>query len=230
MKLHSSIGVAALTIAALQSAPAYSAVMGSLVFTEPTATVAANEIVDVWVTLSLEENSDPLSYDRSAPPLHGWHEDDFPSEANGVPFASYERVVLFTTRTCSDTFTLNCGDAGSQYSFSVPTSDSWFDVDGTMAPGDTADFLLYQLTPDADGAEPGGYQLHTAGLGLSVQGWDESGNSIVEEIFGFRTTCLEASCTFSREVAPVPVPPAVWLFGCALLLLGRLVRQPESSC
>ncbi|MCG7915096.1 MAG: hypothetical protein JAY71_14625 [Candidatus Thiodiazotropha weberae] len=227
MKLHSSIGMAALTIAALQSAPAYPAVMGSLVFTEPTATVAANEIIDVWVTLTLEESSDPLSYDRSSPPFYGWQEADFPTDANGAPFASYERAVLYTTRTCSDTFTLNCGDAGSQYSFSVPTANAWFTFDGTMNPGDRADFLLYQLIPDADGAEPGIYELHTAGFGLSVQGWDGSGNSIVEELFGFRTTCMDASCTFSREVAPIPIPAAMWLFGSALLGLVGFSRHRE---
>ncbi|MCG7871384.1 MAG: hypothetical protein N0C83_00425 [Candidatus Thiodiazotropha lotti] len=228
MKLHSSIGMTALTIAALQSAPAYAAVMGSLVFTEPTATVAADETINVRVTLFLDENSDPLRYNRSAPPLHGWHEEEFPAEANGVPFASYERVVPFTTRTCSDTFTLNCGDAGSQYRFSAPTSDSWFAIDGTISPGDTADFLLYQLIPDADGADPGIYELHTAGLGLSVQGWDGSGHAVVEELFGFRTTCLDASCTFSREVAPIPIPAAVWLFGSALLGLVGFSRHRDS--
>ncbi|MBV2091251.1 MAG: hypothetical protein KUF72_10200 [Candidatus Thiodiazotropha sp. (ex Ctena orbiculata)] len=227
MKLHRSIGMAALTIVALQSAPAYPAVMGSLVFTEPTASVTANEIIDVWVTLSLEEDSDPLSYDSSNPPFYGWQETDFPADANGVPFARYERTALYTTRNCSDTFTLGCNDAGSQYRFSVPASDSWFTLDRTIYPAETADFLLYQLTPDADGAEPGLYQLHTAGLGLSVQGWDGSGNSIVEELFGFRTTCMDASCTFSREVAPIPIPAAVWLFGTALLgLVGFALPGP----
>ena len=227
MKLHSSIGMAALIIATLQSAPADSAVMGSLVFTEPTATVAANDVIDVWVTLSLDENSDPLSYDSMSPPLHGWTEADFPAHANGVPFTSYESVMLYTTRTCNDTFTVNCGAAGSQYSFSVPTSDSWFGLHGTMAPGDSADFLLYQLTPGPGGADPGSYQLYTAGLGLNVQGWDSSGNAIVEEIFGFRTTCIDASCTFTREVSPIPVPAAIWLFGSALLGLAGYSWQRE---
>jgi hypothetical protein len=44
-------GVALIT-GMLQGKAAHSAVMGALTFAEPTGTVAANESIEVWVTLT----------------------------------------------------------------------------------------------------------------------------------------------------------------------------------
>ncbi|MES9992610.1 MAG: hypothetical protein ABW098_11685 [Candidatus Thiodiazotropha sp.] len=226
MKLRKTIGMATLTLAILQSTSAYSAVTGSLVYSEPTGTVGANDVIDVRVTLTLDSDSDPLTYNASDAPYNGVNTDDFPlTDVNGTTFTSHDSVGLFTTRTCNDTFAIDCGDPGSEYSFSTPSSDSWFGFDGTLDAGESMDFHLYDLTPTAAGAAPGHYELYTIGLGVMVYGLDSAGSEISAEVHGFRTTCMDPNCTFSRDVAPIPIPGAAWLFGSAMLGLMGMVRK-----
>ncbi|NNF16798.1 MAG: VPLPA-CTERM sorting domain-containing protein [Gammaproteobacteria bacterium] len=51
------------------------------------------------------------------------------------------------------------------------------------------------------------------------------GNKLTEDIYRSLTDCPDANCTFSRTVAPVPVPAAVWFLGCTLLGLAGVARR-----
>ncbi|MES9969580.1 MAG: VPLPA-CTERM sorting domain-containing protein [Candidatus Thiodiazotropha sp.] len=237
MRLSKTIGMAALAAAILHSTSAYSAVLGSLVFTNPTGTVGANDVIDVWVTLTLDTASDPLTFNSSAAYPNGVNPADIPTDGliwdpnipgyTTVPFDNYDYIGLSTSRSCNDTFTVVCSDPGSQYSYNAPSThpSSWFNFSGTLNPGASMDFLLYELTPIAGGAASGTYELFTAGVAMNVYGTDIDGNSMDAEIYDFRTTCVAANCTFSRDVSPVPIPGAAWLFGSALIGLAGVIRK-----
>ncbi len=221
-------GIIVLAAGMLQSANA--SVIASLTFIDPTGTVSADESIEVWVRLTLDASSDPLTYDPLDSFPNGVNFDDLPIDAFNdifelVPFDIYNAVGRFTSRSCNDTFTVGCSDAGSQYDYNTPATDTWFDFSGTINPGESIDVLLYTLDPLGGSAAPGTYELFTAGLGLFVDGEDEFGNTLTADIYRFVTDCPAANCTFSREVTAVPLPAAVWLLGSALFGLTGLSRR-----
>lgn len=203
--------------------PAQAAIIGNLVFTEPTGTVSPNEVIDVYVTLSLDSGSDPISY-NSSEPLGGIDPDTLPTtdQYTGEAFASYDHISHYSTRSCSDTFTQSCSDPGSAYTWGAAFgANSWFNWEGTLQAGESIDFHLYTLTPNGGGAPLGLYEAYIVGLGLTVVGTDVNGDHAEADLFGFLTDCADAACTFSREViSPVPIPAAGWLFVSAIAALG----------
>lgn len=232
MKFSKPLGAVAL-VSALYGTTASSAVIGTLEFTNPTGTVGANDTIDVYVTLTLESFSDDLTfYPYDAFP-NGVNPDDLPTEAwdwdseDYVPFDSYDYIGAYVSRGCTDTFTVGCSDAGSQYSYS--TDNDWFDFEGTLSAGDSLTLKLFELTPVAGGAAPGTYELFNAGFGLTVYGQDADGNPLDETLYAFDTNCAGASCTFTRDVSAVPLPAAAWLFGSAMLGLVGLSRRRSGS-
>jgi hypothetical protein len=228
-----SIAIVTLMVGLLQSAAAYSAVIGSLVFVTPTGTVGATDTIDINVRLTLDASSDPLTYNPYDSYPNGVNDNDIPLEGhddfgNPVVFAEYSYIGQFTGRSCNDTFTVGCSGAGSQYSYSVPTTNSWFDFDGTINAGESMDFTLYTLTPVAGGAAPGTYDLFTGYLGLEIIGEDEFGSELRADIYSFSTNCSDANCTFSRTVSAVPLPAAAWLFGSAMIGLFGIARRKKA--
>lgn len=229
------IGITVLALGILQSATAHSSVIGTLAYTDPTGTVNANETIDVWVRLTLDSLSDPLTYNDLDPYPSGVNPADIPTESYSfdqnavVPFDSYDYISLFSTRTCDDTFTVGCSDPGSQYSYnSFFSPDSWFDFSGTINAGESMDFKLFEWTPTGGNAAPGTYSLFTGGFGLDVTGKDEFGSDMDATIYEFVTNCPDANCTFTRTVSNVPVPAAVWLFGSGLLGLIGMARRKKA--
>lgn len=220
-----------LLVAAGTSANA--AIIGTVTFRDPTGTVNSNETIDVWVTLTLDAASDPLVYDTSIDSFGGIDPGTFPTEGFAypfgmVPFDSYNYVGQFTRRTCNDTFAApGCGNAGSAYQWQSNNSgDNWFDWQGTLNPGDSIDFLLYQLTPNGGNAPAGTYQAFDIGLGLLVYGSNNTYGSIDADLLRMTTGCSPSTCSFTRTVvAAVPVPGALWLLGSAAAVLGLVRRR-----
>ena len=226
------IGITAFTLGILQSATAYSNVTGTLVYTEPTGTVNANETIDVWVRLTLDLSSDSLTYDPFDPYPNGVNPADIPIEGYSydqnavVPFDLYDYIFQSVGRVCDDTFAVGCSDPGSQYGYTADFgADSWFNFSGTIFPGESRDFKLYELTPTGGAAAPGTYSLFTTDITLNVEGTDEFGGTMDAAIYEFSTDCPDANCTFTRTVSNVPVPAAVWLFGSGLLGLIGVARR-----
>ena len=235
MKRVKAIGIAVLALGMLQSASAYSDVIGHLEFTQPSGTAYANDTINVRVKLTLDGSSDSLAYTPTGSGWNGTDEfwdgingDDIPNQGydenyNLVDFASYSSISLFTFRYCTDSFTASCGSAGtSQYDAIGPASESWFDFQGTMGPDASREFNLFQWEPIGGSATPGVYDFYTGGLGFSAVGSDSLGHLISADIYSFDTTnnCMGGNCTFTRTVSPVPLPAAAWLFGSALAGLG----------
>lgn len=218
------------------SSVANAAIIGTLTFRDPTGTVNSNEIIDVWVTLTLDAASDPLAYDPNINAYGGIDPATFPETAylqvppfNEVPFDSYDSVSYFTNRSCNDTFAgPGCSNPTPAYDWiTPPPPDRWFDWTGTLNPGESTDFLLYQLSPNGGNAPAGTYQAFDVGLGLLVYGFNDAYQANIDaELLEFNTGCSSGSCSFTRTVvAAVPVPGALWLLGSAVTALGLVRRR-----
>ena len=224
------------TAALLQGSAAQASIIGTLSFVEPTGTVAADEPISVWVRLTLSADSDPLVYYSAVPFPNGFDAADMPLEGRNretgevAQFDSYSFITPFVSRGCDDTFTVGCSDPGSQYEFSTASANGWFDFDGTIGPHQSMDFELYTLTPLDGLAETGNYDLFTAAIGFFVFGLDADGNELISEVLRVGTDCAGPECTFSRTVAPVPIPAATWLLVSGLLgLFGATGRRISAA-
>lgn len=223
-----------LALSALVAGAADAAVIGSLAFRDPAATVNATDTIDLWVTLTLDQASDSLSYDPYSGYPNGLNPLDIPATGRPITggpsssFASYSYISQFTTRFCGGTFIVPCSGTGSQYTVSSPSSDPdhWFNWAGTLNPGESLDILLYRLAPADGTADPGLYTLYQVGLGFRVVGRNSSYQEIQADVHRFNTpSCSNSICAFTRTVTAIPVPGAVWLFGGALAGLGLLRRR-----
>lgn len=226
-----SLSGAALLYSGLSSAD----VIASLSFTNPTGTVTADETIAVWVTLSLDASSEPLTYqegeDQGGLPAsliptvaEVWN--DTTHEYDYIAFATYEYVGHTIFRTCTGTFTNGCG--AGEYTAGAVTSggDSWFDTNFlNLQAGDSQDFLIYEFSPTDGSATPDDYILYNAGIGFVVHGQDVNGNPIEQDIVFSTCTGGDPSCAFTRTVSAVPVPAAVWLFGSGLIGLVGMARR-----
>lgn len=218
------------------SSAANAAIIGTLAFRDPTGTVNSDEIIDVWVTLTLDAASDPLAYDPSINAYGGIDPATFPETASlyeppygEVPFDSYNYVGRWTSRSCNDSFAApGCGNPTSAYAWTgPPPPDRWFDWAGTLNPGESVDILLYQLSPNGGNAPAGTYQAFNVSLGLSVYGFNDAYQADIDaELVSFDTGCFSGGCSFTRTVvAAVPVPGALWLLGSAVTALGLMRRR-----
>jgi hypothetical protein len=160
-----------------------------------------------------------LTYKPAEPFPHGIDPAHLPN------FDSYEVIYPFIGLFCDNTF-IGCNDPDSQYSLTLPfgTGDLWNEFDGTINPGESRDFLFFELIPEGGSAAPGTYEMSSVSLGLTAQGLGPHG-TLIEDIYYFETDCAMPSCSFTRTVAPVPLPAAAWLFGSALLGLAGIKRR-----
>jgi hypothetical protein len=246
-------GIAALLLL-LQ--PAQAALITSVSFTERTGTVQPDEIVEVWVTLTVDSQSDPLYINHLASaPYFGLSPEVVPT--NGYisspdydpalfPFSDWQRVSgSYGYNPCPDGgFLAACGGDGSythapsnyiqkEDTFRWATTYIAYEPAGypnqtfLLNPGESRDFLMFAFQPLDGLAEAGTYQLNTVVLDLVFTGWDASGNQINGN-YRLGNTCPTGAtdCAFIRSV--VPIPAAVWLFGSGLGLLGWVRRRRPS--
>ncbi len=216
------------------SSVANAAIIGTLTFRDPTGTVNSNQTIDMWVTLTLDAASDPLTYDDSIDAFGGINPATFPETGylNNPPpydlvsFDSYDNVGPFTTRNCNDSFAApGCGNPTSAYTWTTPPPpNNWFNWAGTLNPGESVDILLYQLSPNGGNAPAGTYQAFDVGLGLAVYGYNDTyDDGVWAHLIEFNTECSSGGCSFTRTV--VPVPGALWLLGSAITALGLMRRR-----
>ena len=201
-------------------------------FTEPEGTVRADERIQVWLTLTVEEGSDPLILDRNAlapdfglpqrlvPTVGDLYRDYFEGSyvlevgPVNVPFSNWDYFYpSYNYWPCGDASPLMyCGNGNYTY---VPGRDRVgeafdsriYSSEGTFTlyPGESRDFLVISYEPYKGMAPPGTYEVLQAGLGFGFQGDVDDGWAYFgQSNLGQACESHSSSCTFKRTVIPVP--------------------------
>lgn len=228
---------------------------GQLAYVAPTGTVGSHDQIDVWMRLTLDAGSAPLSFstDANTGLLNGFAAADLPTQGSyydadldefvNADFAQFTGAGLNTVFYCTDTFTVACNGNTTNYEFrfftlSEPGKPSINFVDSfNLAPGASTDYVFGQFTPAAAGAAPGTYKLYGVGVFMYFNGVDAEGHALHYENYtgnlpGPNTllarTCLggdDDGCAFIRTVTAVPEPSSYALMALGVAAVGVLKRR-----
>ncbi len=223
--LKRASAIAALSLFAL---PALALPSTTLTLMQPSGVTNGLDAVPIWVTLAVDAAADgPLVVDGSTTSFGPGELDEF-AQVNWVSPAA--------SASCSTNFWPEpplgaCFDAASAWAFSFNYDDPSF-VNGnvTLAPGESASFILGRFTPQNGQVAPGVYSSSNFSFQLTVSGLDQSGAEITRW-FDLSSTCStnEASCAFTREVIAVPEPATYASMALGLAFIGGFLARRRKA-
>ena len=170
---------------------------GTLTFISPTGVVGPTDVVEVWLRLTLDADSEPLHLDSTLTGF-GVNTADIPEG-----WTSLTEANTNTSFWCSGDFGSECSQ-GTPYNFSFNTSGpNTFNFlhDITINPGESRDYLFGTFTPSAGPVAQGTYTFYNAGFELELNGIDADGGSAFW-YYSIAQTCPDndSSCAFTRTV------------------------------
>lgn len=200
----------------------------------PTGTVKPDESIGVWVRLTVDPSAaQALALDGSATNF------DLPTEF--PEFQSVSEVLTNTWLACDNTFIPGrCNDPTAAYTVEWNFgADSFVPYYGstpqplniTLQPGQSRDFLIATFHPRNGTVPEGPYALTSAGLQLSLRGYDLNGQPIERRVdLGIGCVLSTGCAPFERLVSAVPEPgtPLLMLAGCVALAVRR-ARQARHA-
>jgi hypothetical protein len=217
----------------------------SMSFSQQSGTVSATEVIDVWVTLTVDAGSSPLVFDSSLPAPFGFDAADLPVQGNHndgatygvepVDFASYTAALTNTAYGCSGTFTNVCDAGAYRFDFhldSEPGRPSFNFLRAlSLQPGKSFNYLFGSFTPVGGAAPAGIYTFYSSFADLEFDGFDADGHAMYAAV-GLGSTCADgesAACAFTRTVTAVPEPQTYALMGLGLLGIGFAARRRRNT-
>lgn len=204
----------------LASASALAIPEATLQWIQPSGATSGTDIVEVWVRLTVSPDAtESLVLDGTTTGI---------APEILAEFAEITGVYNGSLAYCSGTFWPEnaCYDTGSAWAFNFNYGDGNFgDTHGTLAPGQSLDFLYGSFTPQNGPVASGTYTFAHAELQLNIMGLDFEGNAIYRSIT-IAGTCPggEDACAFSRVVA-VPEPGTYGMMALGLGVLGWAARR-----
>lgn len=218
---------------------AQAAPSGTLTFLEPHAVVAPTDTIPVWMRLTLDAGSEPLTLDASAPGF-GIDPALVPAEILPLERAFLSTVLISTAEPTS------LGWVGPPYAF-APNVNGSNSVNGlatfTLAAGASHDFLLGTFTPSHGPVAPGTYSISDVLLTLILVGPPGGGEDSpypghLAQFLPLAQVCAggEPCALFTRTVSamtvsavPEPSTYATMLAGLGLVGWIALRRRQQRS-
>jgi hypothetical protein len=204
-------------------------------FTQAAGVVGPTDVIEVWVTLTVQPNSSPLVFDATLGSPFGFNPADLPVQGQnnaGVlsDFASFTYVQTNTYFGCSGTFTNTCDPGAYTFNFhtdNLPAQPSFnFLPSLNLAPGASKSYLFGTFTPVGTVAE-GTYTFYRTGATIVFDGLDATGQNIFQYVT-LGESCPageDAGCAFTRTVVGVPEPQTYAMLMAGLLGVGWMARR-----
>ncbi|MBL8555570.1 MAG: PEPxxWA-CTERM sorting domain-containing protein [Phenylobacterium sp.] len=203
------------------------AAFGTLSFVQPTGTAGPNDVIDVYLRLTLDANSATLSVDEFGAVTSGGPSLTELTDA-GIDVNQPYGIGLAGYLGCSGTFVPpGCGPAEYEYAFQSPPADF------TLSAGESLDFLWLTFTPFGGPAAAGTYKFYETAMTIGAYGVDSNGDSKFPAFDAFGMTCASGDdrCAFSRTVSSgggggggVPEPTTWALLIGGFALAGTALR------
>ncbi|MDC8773505.1 PEP-CTERM sorting domain-containing protein [Roseateles albus] len=211
-----------------------------LSFNQASGTVGPTDIVEVWMTLTVDAGSSPLVFDSTtaAPfgfaagdlPAQGYYNDSATYGTDPADFATYTYVQTNTFYGCSGTFTASCGPGAYSFNFhttDTPAAPSFnFLTALSLQPGQSKSYLFGTFTPNGGPVVEGTYTFYRTGATLLISGLDANGHDL-SSYYTLGESCATetADCAFTRTVMAVPEPQSSVVMALGLLGIGCVLRR-----
>ena len=211
--------------------------IASLTFTTPTGTVYDTDSIPIDLTLALDPNSDALITDGAGNVISGLPADltpylFSPIDKTGVNLQSDTlSTVLNESLTCSTSFLIGCGDAGSPYSFNFSSffPSSNFELDA----GNSYTNLFGTFNPDGGTAPDGTYTLPHVSLFIQVYDasilTDPNDPNSELHIADIPIADTTQQPSFTRDVISATPEPGTWFLTLSGLAAAVSVARRKSG-